>query len=190
MLTFPTGHATPLARCCLPGIQPAQGPAIPRLTEPASGWFGWSIRTLAETSVLLGCKGTGNAAMLKSDEARTLRWIEGFSELSPSEIGQISSQCQWRWYEPHERIVSQEDTSNDVFFIVQGRVRITNYSTSGKEVSFRDLGVGEIFGELAAIDGSPDRQALSHFPTRFSRCCRQKFTGNCYKSIRPSPLAA
>jgi CRP/FNR family transcriptional regulator, cyclic AMP receptor protein len=101
--------------------------------------------------------------MLKSDEARTLRWIEGFSELSPSEIGQISSQCQWRWYEPHERIVSQEDTSSDVFFIVQGRVRITNYSTSGKEVSFRDLGVGEIFGELAAIDGSPRSASVVAF---------------------------
>lgn len=93
--------------------------------------------------------------MLQGDEAKTLRWINGFKELSPSEIRRASSKCHWRWYKPDERIVSQEDKTNDVFFIVQGRVRITNYSAAGKDVSFRDMGVGEIFGELAAIDGLP-----------------------------------
>jgi CRP/FNR family transcriptional regulator, cyclic AMP receptor protein len=90
-----------------------------------------------------------------SDEAKTLRWVEGFKELSPPEMRQISARCHWRWYRPDERIVSQDDATNDVFLIVQGRVRITNYSTSGKEVSFRDMASGQIFGELAAIDGLP-----------------------------------
>lgn len=93
--------------------------------------------------------------MLKGDEAKTLRWVDGFKDLSPSEIRQISSQCHWRWYASDERIVSQEDSTSDVFFIVQGRVRIANFSAAGKEVSFRDMGVGQIFGELAAIDGFP-----------------------------------
>src|SRR5262250_2079562 len=93
--------------------------------------------------------------MLQGDEAKTLRWINGFKELSPAEVRRASSQCHWRWYKQDERIVSQEDKTNDVFFIVQGRVRITNYSAAGKEVSFREMGVGEIFGELAAIDGLP-----------------------------------
>jgi CRP/FNR family cyclic AMP-dependent transcriptional regulator len=93
--------------------------------------------------------------MLKSDEAKTLRWVDGFSELNASEVRQVSSRCHWRWYKPHELIVSQEDHTDEVFFVVQGRVRITNYSTAGKEVSFRDMGVGQIFGELAAIDGLP-----------------------------------
>jgi cAMP-binding proteins - catabolite gene activator and regulatory subunit of cAMP-dependent protein kinases len=81
--------------------------------------------------------------------------MEGFKELSPSDTERASAQCHWRWYEPEERILSQEDRSTDVFFIVQGRVRITNYSPDRSEVSFRDMGVGEIFGELAAIDGLP-----------------------------------
>jgi CRP/FNR family cyclic AMP-dependent transcriptional regulator len=93
--------------------------------------------------------------MAMEDEAKTLRWVEGFKELSPTEIRHASSHCHWRWYKLDERIVSQEDQTNDVFFVVQGKVRITNYSKSGKEVSFRDMGVGQIFGELAAIDGRP-----------------------------------
>jgi CRP/FNR family transcriptional regulator, cyclic AMP receptor protein len=101
------------------------------------------------------CGREGRVVTATSDEAKTLRWIDGFKELSAPEIRQISARCHWRWYRPGERIVSQDDATNDVFFIVQGRVRITNYSTSGKEVSFRDMTFGQIFGELAAIDGLP-----------------------------------
>jgi len=92
---------------------------------------------------------------MTDEEARTLRWIEGFSGLSALETRRISAECHWRWYEPRQRILSQDDRTNDVFFVVQGKIRITNYSETGKEISFRDLGVGEIFGELAAIDGLP-----------------------------------
>ena len=38
---------------------------------------------------------------------------------------------------------------------MQGKVRITSYSIMGKQVSFRDLTVGQSFGDLAAIDGRP-----------------------------------
>jgi len=93
--------------------------------------------------------------MLKGDDGKTLRWVDGFRDLAPSEISQVSALCRWRWYTPDECIVSQEDTTNDVFFIVQGRIRIKRYSAAGKEVSFRDIGVGKAFGELAAIDGLP-----------------------------------
>ena len=103
-----------------------------------------------------------------SDEAKTLRWIDGFKELAPSEIRQISARCHWKWYRPDEFIVSQDDNCNDVFFIVQGRVRIANYTTSGKEVSFRDMTCGQIFGELAAIDGFTVGEALSRCQTRCS----------------------
>ncbi len=41
------------------------------------------------------------------------------------------------------------------FFIVRGRVRVVNYSYSGREVSYDDLSAGAVFGELSAIDGAP-----------------------------------
>jgi CRP/FNR family cyclic AMP-dependent transcriptional regulator len=93
--------------------------------------------------------------MVRSDEAKTLRWVDGFKELSPVDTARASAQCHWHWFELGERVLSQEDRTTDVFFIVQGRVRITNYAADGSEVSFRDMSVGEIFGELAAIDGLP-----------------------------------
>jgi len=93
--------------------------------------------------------------MQNHEEAKTLRWVEGFKDLQPEAIRSISGLCRWRWYKPNQRIFSQNDPSHDVFFIVQGTVRITSYSIMGKEVSFRDLRTGECFGDLAAVDGRP-----------------------------------
>ncbi len=89
------------------------------------------------------------------DDARTLRWVEGFRELPPEDTRSISSRCRWQWYKPQQMIFSQSDAANDVFFLVQGKVRITSHSIMGKQVSFRDLTVGQSFGDLAAIDGRP-----------------------------------
>jgi hypothetical protein len=78
---------------------------------------------------------------------------------------------------PEQRIFSQGDEARDVFFIVQGAVRITSYSMMGKQVSFRDLAVGQSFGDLAAIDGRPRRQRPWQSPIPCWRHCRRARTG-------------
>lgn len=93
--------------------------------------------------------------MLTGDDARTLRWVDGFRELPPEEIRTISGRCRWKWYKPQQVIFPRGDAANEVFFLVQGKVRITSYSIMGKQVSFRDLSVGQSLGDLAAIDGRP-----------------------------------
>lgn len=67
----------------------------------------------------------------------------------------MAQRCRWRRYGPNEQIVGYQEENRDVFFVVSGRVRVTLFSASGKEVTFRDLNAGEMFGELAAIDGQP-----------------------------------
>lgn len=47
------------------------------------------------------------------------------------------------------------DDSADVYIIRSGRVGITIFSETGKEISFRQLKAGEMFGEIAAIDRLP-----------------------------------
>ena len=42
-----------------------------------------------------------------------------------------------------------------MFFLVSGEARVIVYSMAGKVVSFNDLGPGDMFGELPAIDGRP-----------------------------------
>ena len=65
----------------------------------------------------------------------------------------IAAECSWHNIEQDQQIIGHLDRSDDVYFLVQGTVRAISYSFDGKEVSFRDIGPGEIFGEYAAIDG-------------------------------------
>jgi CRP-like cAMP-binding protein len=41
----------------------------------------------------------------------------------------------------------------DVFFLVEGRARVTLFSNTGREVAIHEIEVTEIFGEIAALDG-------------------------------------
>lgn len=86
---------------------------------------------------------------------QTLGGIELLQTLSPGDIEALGRRCTWRRYHADQQIVGHADETNDVFFIVEGQVRVIVYSVSGKAVNYRDLGRGQTFGELSAIDGQP-----------------------------------
>ncbi len=52
-------------------------------------------------------------------------------------------------------IVSVGARQDSVFFIDAGEAQVLLYSNSGREVSVRQLARGDLFGELAALDGAP-----------------------------------
>ncbi|MFT5132754.1 MAG: CRP/FNR family cyclic AMP-dependent transcriptional regulator, partial [Gammaproteobacteria bacterium] len=85
----------------------------------------------------------------------TLAAIDLFSDLSLDERNDIALSCRGQQYQANELILSHKETTNDVFFIVSGTVRVTIYSNLGKEITFRDVLAGQMFGELSAIDGEP-----------------------------------
>ena len=63
--------------------------------------------------------------------------------------------CRWQTYVQGNIILFYQDTSTDVFFILDGRVRASIYAPDGKVMLFTDIGRGEIFGEIAALDRGP-----------------------------------
>lgn len=85
----------------------------------------------------------------------TLTNIRLLSELSEGEVEVVEKSCRWKTYGSSEQIIDQHSDSRDIFFVVEGRVRVVNYSLSGREITFDDLEPGSHFGELAAIDGLP-----------------------------------
>ncbi len=91
--------------------------------------------------------------MAKGEE--TLGGIDILGHLPDGDLDQLAGRCRWRRYGPGQQIVGHQDETNDVFFIVEGEVRVTIFSLSGKTVTFRDIGAGNLFGEFAAIDGKP-----------------------------------
>jgi CRP-like cAMP-binding protein len=91
-----------------------------------------------------------------SEPARTLAGIELLQALDAQQLHMLERRCSWRKWRPGEQIIDRETMSNDVYFIVRGRARVVDYSSSGnREVIFDELGDGAYFGELAAIDGEP-----------------------------------
>jgi len=87
--------------------------------------------------------------------ADSLAAFQLFQDLPSDATAALARRCQWRRYRAHQFILGYRDDSREVFFVVRGQVRVTFFSECGREVSFRDLPAGEMFGELSAIDGLP-----------------------------------
>jgi len=83
---------------------------------------------------------------------RRIRLLEG---LAPERLEALARDCAWRNFDAGQRIISRHAKDRDVYFLVSGRVRVTTYSAAGRQVTFQDVGAGEIFGEVAAIDEMP-----------------------------------
>ncbi len=91
--------------------------------------------------------------MAQAEES--LHDIEIFKNLPLGDLEALAKRCQWRRFTANQEIVGYMDETRDVFFIVKGKVRAVIYSLAGKEVTFRDIGAGQIFGEFSAIDDQP-----------------------------------
>ncbi len=84
-----------------------------------------------------------------------LRGIALLDALAPERLDAFARECAWRTFAPEQQIISREADDRDLYLIVSGRVRVTTYSAGGRQVTFRDIGAGDCFGEVAALDGGP-----------------------------------
>ena len=50
-------------------------------------------------------------------------------------------------------ILASGGESRELYLVLEGSVRVALFASSGRELSIREMGAGELFGELAAIDG-------------------------------------
>lgn len=99
------------------------------------------------------------APLLRSSLA--LRTVALFEGLPESRMDQLARICTWHNVAARRPLLLRSSPGGtavpepEVFFIVSGRVRIAIYSAAGRQVTFRDHGAGELFGDLAAIDEGP-----------------------------------
>ena len=71
----------------------------------------------------------------------------------PINLAPFEARCHWRRFEPEEVLVDFDDMTTDVYFLLAGDVRVLMRTASGKEVILDEMRAGELFGELAAMDG-------------------------------------
>jgi CRP-like cAMP-binding protein len=82
-----------------------------------------------------------------------LRGVAFFSGLDEPAFASLSAACHRKKFRSRELIIGHKDRSFDVLFLLEGLARVSIYSPGGRQVSFRDIAPGAIFGELSAIDG-------------------------------------
>jgi CRP-like cAMP-binding protein len=99
-----------------------------------------------------------------------LRDVALLRSLTPEQRDAVAARCRWQRMFAGEVVLTREPEASassrepGVYLVVAGSVRATTYSAAGRQVTFRDIGPGDWFGEIAAIDGSArsvDVQALT-----------------------------
>jgi CRP/FNR family cyclic AMP-dependent transcriptional regulator len=80
-----------------------------------------------------------------------LPFLEG---AEPQALAEAMAALRWRDLAPGATAVEHGEASRDVFFVAAGAMRVLVRDAQGQETIFGDLGRGEIFGEMAAIDGA------------------------------------
>ena len=91
-----------------------------------------------------------------------------FRSLSEADRGAVAAQMREATYEAGQLIFGRGDAGEGLYLVVEGRVRLSVLSAEGRVLSFGHAGRGDIFGEIAALDGqarTADATALARAAT-------------------------
>ena len=87
-----------------------------------------------------------------------------FGKLSTSEIDSLIGYTRVEQYPAGREIFAKGSPGQSLMAVLRGSIKISSLSSDGKEVVFRIINAGEIFGEIAALDGeerSADAAAMT-----------------------------
>jgi CRP-like cAMP-binding protein len=116
-----------------------------------------------------------------------LRAIALFAELPQAELARLAGRCRWLDCQAGRQIIDHLDETTDCFLIADGSVRVIVNSAAGKEINFRDIGAGEVVGELSALDGRPrSASVVALTPARIARLSSE----DLWDAVQRNPQAA
>ena len=76
-----------------------------------------------------------------------------FGSLAEPDRATIASRMRRIDFEPNQMIFSRGDPGREIYLVLDGRVRLSVLTADGRELSFAHAGPGNVFGEIAALDG-------------------------------------
>jgi CRP/FNR family transcriptional regulator, cyclic AMP receptor protein len=106
---------------------------------------------------------TGTRAHSPLDGAALLAAHPVFGELAPVQIRQLSSYARRRRLDAGVTLFVKGDAGTALFAVCSGTVKIMETSIDGREATVNLIHAGEIFGEIALLDGQPrTADAVAH----------------------------
>jgi CRP/FNR family transcriptional regulator, cyclic AMP receptor protein len=88
-----------------------------------------------------------------------------FGSLAEPDRAAIAGRMRRVDFLPNQMLFSRGDAGREIYVVLQGRIRLSVLTTDGRELAFAHAGPGDIFGEIAALDGderSAGATALTH----------------------------
>ena len=82
-----------------------------------------------------------------------LRSIPLFEGLSSDQLVKVASLAAVRQYPARGVVVCQGEPANALFAIMRGRLKVVSSSPDGRDTVLGIMGQGEVFGEIALLDG-------------------------------------
>ena len=102
-----------------------------------------------------------------------------FSELAQQETEKLTQHSTTRSYPANTILISEGDTTDSLYVVLEGEVKVFASDQYGKEVILNILGPGEYFGELALLDDKPRSASVkTMLPTKVMVITKNDFK-NC-----------
>jgi CRP/FNR family cyclic AMP-dependent transcriptional regulator len=99
-----------------------------------------------------------------------------FGGLSPEDIDGVARHGNAKSFPKGTMLINEGDTSNFMYVILEGRVKVFVSDEKGKEAILNLQGPGELFGELALIDDVPrSASVVTLTPARLAFVSRAEF---------------
>src|SRR3979409_1810530 len=106
--------------------------------------------------VMTGVPADGKAAASRpvaSSKLSVLRKHPYFADLEPEAFDQLCRYAKHSTLKRGATIFSKGDPGNSLFAVISGTVKMSISSPDGRSAIFNLIGPGEIFGEIAVLDG-------------------------------------
>ncbi len=81
----------------------------------------------------------------------SLKKAQLFIGLAPDELARIGPLCQQRSYNNGDTILSEGETTRELFIVEQGTVEVS-LGTAEASTPLINLGTGQVFGEMTLVD--------------------------------------
>jgi CRP/FNR family cyclic AMP-dependent transcriptional regulator len=96
---------------------------------------------------------TGQVRGFPSNKLAVLRKHPIFCDLEPEALDQLCRYAKPATLKRGATIFSKGDPGNSLFAVISGTVKMSVSSVEGRSAIFNLIGAGEIFGEIALLDG-------------------------------------
>jgi len=88
-----------------------------------------------------------------------------FGSLPEADRAAIAGRMRPVTFRPNQILFSRGDDGREIYLVLHGRIRLSVLTSDGRELSFAHAGPGNVFGEIAALDGgerSAGATAITH----------------------------